>query len=214
MQMKKWLIPAVAATCLMPIPALAGHMSYAYMQATHLIDMDADLDPGGKEDGNGFGVKFGFIGGPYFLMDASYEDGDYDGADSTEIRARAGMRHPIVLGGNTKQRLDWYGLLSYEDLEIDGLLDDSGVGGTLALRWAPTDWLEFAAEANGYEYGDVDGHGWTFDIHLNAGPVIGFVFQYRDQNLELDAPGPNPDLDRDTVSAGFRFQFGGSGEER
>jgi hypothetical protein len=212
--MKKWLIPAVAATCLTPVPALAEHMSYAYMQATHLIDMDAELNPGGDADGNGWGAKFGFIGGPYFLMDATYEDGDYDGADVQEIRARAGMRHPVVLGGNTNQRLDWYGLLSYEDLDIQGLIDDNGVGGSLGLRWAPTDWLEYALELNGYEYGDADGHGWTVDIHLNAGPVISFVFSYRDTDLDLEVAGPNPELDRDTVSAGFRFKFGGSGTER
>jgi hypothetical protein len=188
---------------------MAGRMNYSFFQLTHLPEADIDVSGAGDADGDGWGVRFGWIMGPYALADVRYEDIDYGGGiDGKEHQARVGARYPILKDRADAQRLDVYGLVSYEDLDIDGLIDDSGPGVSLGLRWGPLDWLELALEANHADYGDPDASGYTFNLHLNAGPVVAFVFEYRDQSVDLDVPGLG-DADRDQISAGLRFRIGG-----
>ena len=205
--MIRWIVVCLAMLGLVPLQAMADRMSYSFIQAQYVFD--SEIEQGGADaDGDAPGVRFGWIMGPYLFSDIRWEEYDYDGGvDGHEASAALGFRHPLMWPvSNPGMRLDWFGTLSFEDLDLDPAFDETGWAAGLGLRFSPVKWVELAGKVNRIDYGSQDGLQWIMDLHLNTSRYFAFVFQYRE--MDLDVPSA-PDIDKHDTSVGMRFMFGG-----
>jgi hypothetical protein len=139
--MRKWLVIPVALAGLLPAQAMAERMSYSYIQLTGLVDTDIKQG-GSSESGNSFGARAGWIMGPYVFTDLRYDDLDYgSGIGGHEGEVRLGYRQDLLYQEGSPERLDWYGMVSYEDLKVDSVIDENGYGIHGGLRFSPSQWL-------------------------------------------------------------------------
>ena len=125
-----------------------------------------------------------------FFLQATYRDQSGD-ADLSTTRVGAGWHFGFT------SRLDAYGLLAYERLEVDSSDDDDtddGVAGELGLRLLLTDSLEVNARTMWADVGDSD-----------AGIGVGARFYFTDRlsvGARIDAVG-----DDEVLAAGLRFEL-------
>lgn len=210
MRIKPLFLVASTLAALLPFSAQAERMNYAFIEiGPQLTDLNDTVDTKGE----GFSLRGSWIYGPYVFTDFRYEDAGLDGnVDITTANLRVGARTAID-NIRTPMRLDAYGMLSYEDVEITRggteFLDDGGLGVALGLRFGPIKELEFGLEVNYHDIGDSGAVFGVAEGIWNVSDWFAFVGTYRNGSYSL--PGNN-DIDRQDATVGFRIQFGGDEE--
>lgn len=206
----------VLVTCL--IVGLAGlgsahakAMSYAYMEASAIIDTQVELEDGSNTaDGNGGGLAFSFLMGPVAYSEWMYDNLSLDSStDGDELTARFGAKHRFQ--NFEYGKLDLYGGVSIDAAEftvrtpggVVEILDDTGLGGYIGLKHGPTHHVEYGGDLSVNNIEDV-----AISIRLyaqwNITHALALRAGYRATEYALDGA----DLDVDVFSIAARVTFG------
>ncbi|GEM_PF-3175709 len=209
MSIKRLLITAGSVLALLPLSAHADRMNYSYIQATGLINTDLESS-GADADGDGLGLRGGWIMGPYLFADGRYDDVDLNNdTDARTGALRLGLRKSIE-NLQSPLRLDIYGMLAVEAAEIESgateLLNDEGVGLVAGLRFGPVEPVEIGVEYNYTDLGDSSADFFAVEGIWNVSRWFGLVIEYRTGEYDVDG---GPGIDRDDLNLGIRVQFGG-----
>ena len=177
-------------------PALAGGLSYNFVELGY---QNAELDDdfaGISVDGDGYGISGSFEVGESWFVTASYGTLDFDfGVDLDQLSIGGGFYMDL------SDRADFYAAISYIQAEISapgfGSADEDGYGVTVGLRGMVTDKVELSG---GISYSDLgDGADGTA---FGAGALYSFTDTF--------ALGVNIETDDDVTVYGIggRFYFG------
>lgn len=211
--MRNLLAAAALAAAGLPGTALAKEMSYAFIQLTGILDAEATLSNvpppfaflnGTKLDGDGLGIKAGWIYGPYAFSELRFENYDFDsGVEFDEsslslgVRSRLPLRAPLLL--------DAYGAIAVESIKFQDDSGETGPGLRAGLRFSPIKYLELSAE---YSYADLDVDNakfWSAGIQWNVGDNFALNLGYRTGEFDSDVGT----VDVDSLRLGARLQWGG-----
>ncbi len=196
--------PWALALLLLPLSAYAEGVSYNYFEANYIIDEELDVDiPGfgsGSDDGDGFAVAGSFAFNETFFGNASYSDASLDdsGLDLSNLSIGVGARSAQWTGA-----VDLFGVLSYEDTEVDSL-DDSGFGIAGGLRGLLADNFELNGQVKYTDIGDADGVGFKVGGVYAFNPNWGVTGDWSTSNLEDDT---GAEVDIDELRVGVRYIF-------
>lgn len=141
---------------LLASPALAGDISYNYLQLGYQkIEFD-DFNV----DGDGFGVAGSFEVGESWFVGLSYSQADFDfGIDLDQIAAGVGWH--TAMSNNS----DFYALVQYVQAEASASgfesVDEDGFGFTIGVRGMVTDNVEIGGSIGYVDLGDA-GDSTTF----------------------------------------------------
>ena len=151
---------------LLASPALAGDISYNYLQLGYeKIEFD-DVDA----DGDGFGIGGSFEVGESWFVAVSYSQADLDtdigfsvSVDFDQIAAGVGWH--TAMSNNS----DFYALVQYVQLEasISGFdsADEDGIGAVIGVRGMVTDNVEIGGSIGYIDLGDA-GDGTAFGANV------------------------------------------------
>lgn len=193
------------------MPAQAEEMSYAYMEASAIVDAQFEVERRNiKRDGDAYGVAFAWIMGPIAYSEWSYENYDFETTTEGEIAsARLGVRQRIDRFRFGK--LDVFAAIAvdYANFERGNpvsttYVDDTGLGGYIGLRHGPNRFFEYGLEL-GYNNVENNANFTTAHLQWNATHAVAFKLSYRDANYGVNGP----DVDLDTFKLAVRLTFGG-----
>lgn len=160
-------------------------------------------DPNGDADGDIFGVDGSFEIGENVFLIAGLGAGDLedDGGSSVDVDFwRAGIGYHVDLS----EQLDVVATLSYENAEVSlpgfGSLDDSGIGASVALRYAANESFELTGGINYADRGDLE------PLIDETSIEAGFLYNFTD-SFSVGLSGEWGE-DLSTYSLGGRFYFG------
>ena len=196
--MTRNLIAAVAA-CAFAAPAISA-------QGNNFVDgyfVISDIDAGGSDDGDGFGVKGAGQVTDRIFFTGEYQSVEYDdsNADLDQFRLGAGFGPGMGSSGE-----GIYGRVEYVNVDLDSE-DEDGLGGTVGYALPLNKQFRLHGEV-GYLYlDDTDGPelliGGTYRINQN----FGIFADYRMSMLETDVGPGDQDVDIDDLRIGARFYF-------
>lgn len=193
-----------AAMCAVALSALgfqanAQQGSIGHLDGFYIPNADLDVSPGGKVDGDGFGVKGRFNIADQWFIAGEYQAVDYDRAgDLDQLRFGVGLTSPL------RQNVNFTGLLEYINVDGDGgSADEDGLGihGGLEAGLSP----EFSIHGSvGYVMlDDLDGPEFLIGARFRATPQISVFTDYRMTRLSDRAV----DVDLDDLRIGVGYHF-------
>lgn len=177
-------------------PALAGDLSYNYIEVGYQnVEID-DVGFGSSIDGDGFLVRGSFEVGDNWFVGAGYSQANFDfNIDYDEMSLGLGYHAPI------SERADVFASLSFVRAEasIEGFepQKEDGYGLSVGVRGMATENVELAASVGYVDLGDgADGTAFA----------LGALYNFTDNF----AVGVEVDLDEDATAYGLgaRFYFG------
>ena len=197
--MKKTWIAAAAAACIVSAPAMA--------QGNNYIDgffalSEVDLDPGGDDDGNGFGIKGEFQIADQLFLGGMFENIEYDDSDADIDQIRFGGAYGPGAGSKNE---GLYGRLEYVEIDPEGGDELDGIGGHIGYAKPLSPEFRLYGEAGYLALDDADGPelliGGTFLVR----PNIAVFSDFRGAFLDVD--NTRTDIDITTFRVGARFLF-------
>lgn len=161
------------------VPAMAGDLSYNYVQAGYgWLTLDDDLI--GDLDGDGFNINGSVEVGENWYIFAGYSNTGFDyGIDLDELGVGVGFHAPI------SARADFFATVAYISAEVSasgfGSADEDGYGISVGLRGMATDKVELTGALAYADLGDgADGTSiggtalYNFTDNFAAGIDVGF----------------------------------------
>lgn len=198
MKIKFGLAACTAIALSMPAAAFAAGganaLSYNYLGGQLGY---ASLDPDGRSNNNGLG--FGIDGSaallPNLNLVGSYNHGFISGSDLNLLSLGAGLH--TLLTQDSNFRLDAFGTLTYEHIDIGGSDDGIGIRGGLRAMFQPN--LEVNGSVGYVDYGSEDGPVFKFGgvYTLPSNPNMALTLSYEHQDFDH--------FDVDQVLAGVRL---------
>lgn len=192
---KYWMLVLM----LLPISAFAEGIGYSYAEFNYIADQELDA-PGFNDDGDGWNFGASFAIDDTFFINGGYSDVGLDDSnvDVSHLNVGIGGRNRI------SEMLDAYGVISYEQFEADGGLDEDGFGIAGGLRGM----ISSTVEMNGQiKYTDInDADGWSFRIGGLFAFAPNWAINADYSSGELEGSG-GADLDIDELRLGLRYTF-------
>jgi hypothetical protein len=193
----------VLVLLLLPLSVYAEGVSYSYAELNYIVDEELDLG-GADDDGDGWNFNASFAIDDTFFVNGGYSDVSLDDSnvDVSNVNVGFGGRNTI------STNLDAYGVLSYEDFEVDvpglGDVDEDGFGIAGGLRGLLSEGFELNGQIKYIDIGDADGFGVKVGGLYTFAPNWAANADYSTSELEDDA---GSDLDIDEIRIGLRYIF-------
>ncbi|MGQ0529230.1 MAG: outer membrane beta-barrel protein [Panacagrimonas sp.] len=197
--MKRNLIAAVAA-CSFAVPAIA-QTGNNYIDGFFVLNSEIDFEPGGDDDGNGFGLKGAFQVHKSIFLTGEYQGVEYDDSNADLDQIRLGAAFGPGAGAASE---GIYGRAQYIDLDLDGADDQDGFGGHVGYALPVNKQFHLHGEAGYVLLDDLDGPELLVGATYKFTPNIGAFADYRMSFLDVDGAG---DLDLNDLRVGARFYF-------
>lgn len=178
------------------VPALAGELSYNYVELGYQrVDVD-DVLPGVNVDGDGFGIRGSVEINESWFIAGAYSQTDFDfGADNDLLSFGAGYHAAIA------PRVDVFTILSYITAEASAngfsSIDDDGYGASVGVRGLVGDRIELVGRISYVDLG-----GSADGTSYGAGALYSFTDTFA-LGIEFDVGE-----DATAYGVGARFYFG------
>lgn len=181
---------------ILSFPALAGDLSYNYVELGYQrVEID-DVVPGVNVDGDGFGIRGSVEIGESWFIAGGYSQADFDfGTDIDQLSFGAGYYAAIA------PRADVFAMVSYITAEASAngfsAFDDDGYGITVGARGLVSDRVELVGSISYVDLG-----GGADGTSYGAGALYSFT--------DMFALGIEIDVEEDVLAYGIgaRFYFG------
>ena len=193
---KKALLAGLVGVA-MTTPVAAGELG---MIDGYLVNSEIDIDGGGSDDGDGFGVKGAFNIAERTLLTGEFQSAELDDSEIDLDQLRFGVAQ--VFPGQTGA--SFFGRGEYVSIEADGD-DESGFGVHGGL------WLGGQGPLSGYgsigflSLDDSDGIEFALGGAFALSPVFSLFIDYRSAGLEDDDSGI--EFDVNDLRIGGRYHF-------
>lgn len=190
MKTKFGLATCAAIALSMPAAAFAAgnanSLSYNYLGG-QVGYSSLDPDGHGHNDGLGLGVNGSAALLPKVNLVGSYSHGFLNGSDLDLLSLGAGMHTQLSV--DTNFRLDAFGTLTYEHIDINDSDDGIGVRGGLRAKFQPN--LEVNGSVGYVDYGSEDGpvfnFGGVYSLPSNQNMALTLTYQHQDfDSFEVD----------------------------
>jgi hypothetical protein len=204
---KHWILVLL----LLPFSAYAEGISYSYAELNYIADEDVDFSVSGigsaDDNDDGWNFNGSFAIDDTFFLNGSYSDVSIDNFDSSGIDVDVNTFN-LGIGGRNRisDMLDVFGVLSYEDFELDtsaGDVDEDGFGIAGGLRGKLSDAFELNGQIKYTDISDADGWGFKLGALYAFTPNWAFNADYSTSELE----GGGADIDYDDIRVGLRYIF-------
>ena len=188
---------------LLPLSAYAEGISYSYAELNYIVDEDVDVSGVGDDDGDGWNFNASFAIDNTFFINGGYSDVNLDdfNIDVSNLNIGIGGRNRI------SDMLDAYGVVSYEDFEVDipgsGDVDEDGFGIAGGLRGLLSEGFELNGQIKYTDIDDFD--GWSFKLGGLFAIAPNWAINADYTAGELEDSGV--DLDIDEIRIGLRYIF-------
>lgn len=194
MLFKKTLLGALLCAPMAAFAATAGGAGNLDVYYVH-----SNLENGGDEDGDGFGVKgMGRISDLAFVY-GEYQAVDYDDSNGEVDQLRAGLGYTFL----RQQNMDLYGKLELVHLDY-GNEDDTGFGAHAGASFAVAPALDLKAQIGWVDVDNTDGVEYLIGAAYDLNPQWGVFTDYRLSDLETSGGG---DFEVSDWRIGARFNF-------
>jgi len=194
---------SILGASLATVPAFAATDSINHIDGYYIPS--ADIEVGGEDDGDGFGVKGRAQFADQLFFTGEYQAVEYDDSELELDQLRGGIGFFAPLSPD----VHWNVRGEFVRVETDGPFQDSeddtgfGVHGGIEALLTP----RFSVHGSlGYlSVDDVDGPEFLVGGRFKATPNVSFFADYRMSRFEDDDSGSDLDLDDIRIGAGFHF---------
>jgi opacity protein-like surface antigen len=199
------MLRKLLTSCLLSLPlaANAAGISYNYVELNYIVDQKLDFGGGVDDDGDGWNFNGSFALNDTFFVNGGYSDVTLDDTDVDLSNLNLGIGARSALS----DKVDMFGVLSYEDYEVDipgfGSFDEDGFGVAGGLRGLISDGLELNGQVKYTDVGDADGWGFKIGGVFAFAPNWAINASYSASELEESGT----DLDIDELRLGLRYTF-------
>jgi len=187
MHLKKTLL-AAALLAAVPYPAMAanpsGHLEAYYLDSSLELEADDTVD----FDGDGFGIRGDARVGENAFAFGEFQHAEYDRVGPVELNIEQ-IRFGLGYLFSRSEPLDFYGKLSYLNLELDSNVadaEDNGWAAHAGIAFRPSGTISLFGEIGYVDVSDLSGPEYSIGASFDVTGRFGIVAGCRLSDLESD----------------------------